>query len=121
MKLETVMKIDIEDKILNQLQDRGEHITYTAASNLFYEGQVPVVAYLIVSGNIHLIKNKKIKHTVGPGSLIGVKELMNNEAVNYSAIIMPGSDICFLSRSDFYEIIECQDELSEKISHLIAI
>ncbi|EQC43870.1 cyclic nucleotide-binding domain protein [Bacteriovorax sp. Seq25_V] len=115
------MTFDIEDNTLHQLRERGEHITYTATSNLFYEGQIPVVAYLVISGNIHLTKNKKIKKTIGSGCLLGVKELLNNQPVNYSAVIMPGSDICFLSRSDFNEIIENEDDLSDKISQLLAI
>ncbi|WP_081653476.1 Crp/Fnr family transcriptional regulator [Bacteriovorax sp. DB6_IX] len=119
MKVIKNMVTSIEQKIIQELTDKGERITYTATSNLFYEGQVPVVAYLILSGNVHLMKSKKIKSTIGPGSLIGVKELMKNEAVEFSAMIMPETEVCFLSRSDIFEIIDENSELSEHISQLL--
>jgi CRP-like cAMP-binding protein len=119
MKVLKNMVTSIEDQIISELERKGERITYSATSNLFYEGQVPVVAYLILSGNVHLMKSKKIKGTIGPGSLIGVKELMKNDAVEFSAMIMPETEVCFLSRSDIFEIIDEQSELSEHINQLL--
>jgi len=119
MKVIKNMVTSIENKIIDELKRKGERITYSATSNLFYEGQVPVVAYVILSGNIHLMKNKKIKSTIGAGSLIGVKELMKNDAVEFSAMIMPETEVCFLSRSDIFEIIDENSDLSEQINQLL--
>ncbi len=119
MKIIKNMVTSIEEQIIDKLLRRGERITYSATSNLFYEGQIPVVAYLILSGNVHLTKNKKIKSTIGPGSLIGVKELMKNDAVEFSAVIMPETEVCFLSRSDIFDIMEERSDLSEHINQLL--
>jgi CRP-like cAMP-binding protein len=113
--------IEIEDKIVKKLRSRCEKITYSATADLFYEGQIPVVAYLIVSGNIHLMKKKKIKTTLGPGSLLGAKELMLNKNADHTAVIMPQTEVCFLSKSDINEIISGHDPLSDEVTHLLAV
>ena len=121
MKLQKNAIIEIENNTINQLENRCEKITYSATADLFYEGQIPVVAYLIISGNIHLMKKKKIKQTLGPGALIGARELMMNIAAEQTAVIMPQTKVCFLSKSDIKEIMEAQDTLSKEMEHLIAI
>lgn len=121
MIIESSIVCDIDEETIDSLKQKGEHIVYNASSNLFYEGQTPVVAYLVLSGNIHLVKNKKVKKTIGAHSLIGVQELMLNKKSEFSATIMPESEICFLSRSDINEILETQDELADKVTQLLAV
>lgn len=119
MKIAKNMVTNVEQNILDELRKVGETVTYTTSSNLFYEDQTPVVAYLLLSGNVHLLKSKKIKSTIGPGSLIGVKELMSNSPVDHTAMIMPETEVCFLSRSDIFEIIDNKCDLSEAINSLL--
>lgn len=121
MLIETSIVKNINDDVVERLRDLGEHITYSSASHLFYEGQTPVVAYLIVSGTINLIKNKRIKKSLGPKTLIGVKELMLSEYVDFSAIVSANSEVCFLSKSDIMEILGGEDELADKVHQLIAV
>ena len=121
MRLQNNMITNITEDILDKLECRCEKITYTASADLFYEGQVPVVAYLILSGNVHLMKKKKVIETLGSGTLIGAKELLHGSNVDYTAVIMPQTRVCFLSRSDIAEIMNEDSKFSEDFNQLIAV
>lgn len=111
----------LNTETFNRFKNLSENIHYDFTTELFYEGQTPIVAYLIVSGSIQLQKNKKVKKTLGPKTIVGVKELMLHEKIPFSAKVLANSKICFLSKSDILEILETQDDLSDKLSQLIAI
>ena len=78
---------------------------FSINSPLFYEGQIPVVAYLLLDGCIQLIKNKKIKKTIRPGCIIGLNELMNNSPAKLSALVQAESTLCYLDKSTIQEIL----------------
>ena len=113
------MVTTIDCNVLDHLIDKGEIVTYTVMADLFYEGQIPVVAYLIIEGHVHLLNGKKVIKTISGGHLVGAKELMTNTLAKASAKIMPQTKVCFLSKSDLLEIIEENNELSEQLDQLI--
>ena len=82
---------------------------------LFYEGQIPVVAYLLLDGCIQLVKNKKVKKTIRPGCIIGLNELMNNSPAKLSALVQAESTICFLDKSTIQEILHNEHEMLAQI------
>ena len=105
--------IKISDELINKIKSVSSSHCYSTQSDLFYEGQTPIVGYLLLEGYIHLTKNKKIKGILDPGTLLGLKELMNNEAVDVDAQILPNTKVCFLDRSTILEILESGDNRSE--------
>lgn len=109
----------VQNEYIQRLTQMGEVVTYTVAADLFYEGQIPVVAYLILDGHVHLLKGKKIKDTIGGGHLVGARELMNNINAKMSAQIMPKTKVCFLSKSDIQEILDNDDQTSEHLEELL--
>lgn len=121
MLVESSIVKNIDDHTVERLRSLGEHTKFNVTSNLFYEGQTPVVAYLIVNGTIHLTKNKKVKKTLAAKTLIGVKELMLHKEISFGAKVIAGTEICFLSKSDILELINNKDELAEKMYQLIAV
>lgn len=115
------MVTQIKEHSVKELIDHGELVTYTVAADLFYDGQIPVVAYLLIKGNIHLQKGKKIIDTLSGPCLIGAKELMSNIPAKHSAQIMPKSEVCFLSKSDITEILELKSEISKQFDKIINV
>ncbi len=113
------MVTSLESEILECLKSKGEIVTYTVAADLFYEGQIPVVAYLVLDGHIHFLKGRTIKETITGGNLVGAKELMSNTHAIMSAQIMPKTQVCFLSKSDIHEILEEENELAEQLDQII--
>jgi CRP-like cAMP-binding protein len=105
--------IKISDELVSKIKKVSNSHCYSTQSDLFYEGQTPIVAYLLLEGYIHLTKNKKIKGILDPGTLLGLKELMNNEAVDVDAQILPNTKVCFLDRSTILEILNTDDEKNE--------
>ncbi|WP_127715883.1 cyclic nucleotide-binding domain-containing protein [Halobacteriovorax sp. HLS] len=116
--------LKISKELITKIKKISSPHCYSTQSKLFYEGQTPIVAYLLLNGYIHLTKNNKIKGILDPGTLLGFKELMNNEAVDMDAEILPNTEVCFLDRSTILEILnhkEQDDELQEFFSSLIAV
>lgn len=104
MDLKTLIRLDRDH--INQIRNIAlKENSFKSASTLFYEGQTPIVAYLIIDGVVNLIKNRKIKTSLRTGALIGLKELMANRPVPLEAKVEPNSSIVFLDRSTVQEII----------------
>jgi CRP-like cAMP-binding protein len=108
-----------------QIEIIEEHVKprlYNTETEIIYEGQVPNVGYLIISGSIHLSKRKKIIKALQPGELIGVGELLNNHTFPYTCTIEPGSTVCILDKSTIYELMqEIKDhEVIQYFQHDIA-
>lgn len=94
---------------------------YTVSTDLFYEGQTPVVAFLLLDGHVQLVKNKKIRKVLNKGDLIGLKELVHHSPFPLSAQVLPNTDMIFLDKSTIFEILDVHHdpELSEVFKEII--
>lgn len=108
MDLKKLVRLDKEH--IEKIKEISERRVFSTNSPLFYEGQTPIVAFLILDGAVNLSKNRKIKSTLRTGSLIGVKELMNNSPSSVSAEAVSNTAVCYLDRSTIIEIIQNQDD-----------
>ncbi|MDO9182754.1 MAG: cyclic nucleotide-binding domain-containing protein [Bacteriovorax sp.] len=97
--------IKLETASICEITKLSTQKRFSTSSPLFYEGQIPIVAYLLLEGCIQLLKNKKIKHILRPGSLIGLDELMSNSPSKHEAFVHAESTLCFLDKSTILEII----------------
>ncbi len=105
---------------VNELKKMAPVHTYSAQSELFYEGQTPVVAFLLLEGHIQLIKKKKIRKVLSPGDLIGLRELINHSPFPLSAQILPNTQVCFLDKSTIQDILKDTDsQLSKALCHIL--
>ena len=104
-----IYSIKLESKIISEIEEISQQKKISITSPLFYEGQIPIVAYLLLDGCIQLLKNKKIKKNVKPGSLIGLNELMTNTPAKLSAFVQAESTLCFLDKSTIQDIISHQN------------
>lgn len=98
--------IQIQQETIDELLTRFPVRTFKTHSHLFYEGQVPISGYLIISGNIQISKKRKSKKILNKGTLIGINELLNKNPIGISAEVFPNSEICFLDRSTIIEVLE---------------
>ena len=96
--------------------------SFQSASTLFYEGQTPIVAYLVIDGVVNLVKNRRIKTSLKSGALIGLKELMLNKPVPLEAKVEANSSLVFLDKSTIQEIINAThgSDLSMLFRELVA-
>jgi CRP-like cAMP-binding protein len=78
---------------------------FQTTANLFYEGQTPIVAFLVIDGCINLSKNRRLKTSLRTGALVGLKELMSNSPAGLTAEVIPNTSLCLLDRSTILEIL----------------
>ncbi|MDD0853393.1 cyclic nucleotide-binding domain-containing protein [Halobacteriovorax sp. GB3] len=98
--------IELDDSTICEIEQAVDTHTFPIQSDLFYEGQIPIVGYLLLDGHVQMLRNKKVKAIISKGTLFGVKELMTNSPSHYSAQILPGTKVCFLDKSSVLEFIE---------------
>lgn len=79
---------------------------YQTASEIIYEGQIPLAGYLIVQGKVELFKNKRKVLELYSGHYFGVEALMNNIPFEYTVKIHPFSRVCILDKSTIKELLE---------------
>ncbi|RPJ73835.1 MAG: cyclic nucleotide-binding domain-containing protein [Alphaproteobacteria bacterium] len=105
--------IKLDSALISKIEKFSPARKFSSGSPLFYEGQVPIVAYLVLSGSVVISKNKKIKTIVKEGNIIGLNELMSHSPSKFSAQVSPESTLCFLDKSTMLEIINLEkSELS---------
>lgn len=114
--MRTIETIKLEDRFISEIKKFAAQKKFSAESILFYEGQIPIVAYLLLDGSIHLTKNKKIKKTLKPGSLIGLNELMTNTPARLGAVTQSECTLCFLDKS---ALLEIGREKNSPLAHLL--
>lgn len=101
---------EITNLHLDTLSNYSEPRLYKSESVLIYEGQIPRASYLLVQGEIHFIKRKKIFKRILPGTLFGVAELMNHTPLKFTVKIQPNSKVCILDKSTIIELLKDLDE-----------
>lgn len=111
MVIHTLVKVD--KKSIEKLKKACRVQTILEPTPLLYQGHIPIVAYLVVDGAIHLLKNKKIKSTILPGEVIGIRELLTDTPSSVTAKTTADTTICYLDRSTILGIIEEDSKLSE--------
>ncbi len=104
MNLKYLIRLDREHINLIRKLPLVEN-SFQNGATLFYEGQVPIVAYLIVEGAIELFKNRRIKTVLKAGALIGLKELMQNSPVPLEAKVGPNTQLIYIDKSTVHEIV----------------
>lgn len=92
--------------LIEKIESIAQNHFYTTDSELYYEDHTPFVAYLIKSGQGKLFKKRRKDIPLGPGDLIGLKELVCHEPSIYGASIGAESTLIFIDRSTIFEIIE---------------
>lgn len=80
--------------------------SFKASSILFYEGQVPYACYLLLKGEIILLKKNKKIAEVGPGHIVGHSDFQTSTPAVYTARIRAGSEVYIIDKSTFMEIKE---------------
>ncbi len=109
-KAKQVKSIKIDQSYVDTLKQLTDCHTYKISTELFTQGNTPFVAYLLVEGTIQLHRNKKIAQTIQPGTIIGLKELMEHTPSDFTANILPGGTVYHIDRSTILEIIDHRDD-----------
>lgn len=88
---------------------------------IFHTGAVPVGLYVIRKGivKIELLTDDGHAHTVrlaGPGGLVGYRSFFSGDNYKKSAIAVEDCEVCFLPRSEAFQLFEAYPALALKLA-----
>ncbi|HMH14708.1 MAG TPA: cyclic nucleotide-binding domain-containing protein [Edaphobacter sp.] len=116
----------IADRTLIQaLEQRSVSVPCSEGRILFKQGEPPIGLYLLKTGKASLImktdKGQEVVHlTVGSGSILGLPAIVGNVPYTLSAMAHHGSEVNFLARKEFEELIHAQPSLYPKVLEVLA-
>lgn len=97
-----------ENEIL-ALKEMFEPETFTSDFDLVYEAQVPNTGLVLLSGQINILKRKKVLGSFLPGTLIGIHNLVSNIPSKVGLRILGNSEVLMLHKSAVLEALEDKD------------
>jgi CRP-like cAMP-binding protein len=97
------------DELLAFLKKSSPLHFYESGSKLFYESQVPVVAYILVEGEITLKQNGKARDHIKDVSLIGLAQMVKGKNSPLSAEVTKKSKIYYLDKSHYKELFQASE------------
>jgi len=112
--------IEVDEDGLEIIKQITDSHRYQVSTDLYSQGNTPFVAYLLVEGVIELYRDKKTSHKIGPGTIVGLTELMHHSSSYYSARIHAGGVVHHIDRSTILEILENKDERLRVIFNQVA-
>ena len=114
-----------DPKLFQALEQRSVSMPCSKGQILFKQAEVPIGLYLLKTGKASLImktdKGEEVVHlTVGSGSILGLPAIVSNEPYTLSAMAHHGSEIYFVTRKDFEELIQTHPSLYPKVLEVLA-
>ena len=94
----------LSEKAIKSLKQVATIKRYSKNTELHYQGQNPIVAYLILKGSILLLKNSETYHKLTKGFIVGYRELSLNTPSIFTAKVLSNTEICYIDRSTLLEI-----------------
>jgi len=72
---------------------------FTNATKIQHMGMVPIVAYLIIKGQLEIKDRKGNEDKVLPGEMIGLKEVWHHQPLDFDIDTTPGTTLLPLDKS----------------------
>jgi len=107
-------------KNLDLIKSLASPFSYTVDANLFYEEQIPLVAYVFIEGQIILTKNRRKSLKVPTLSILGLTETAQGIPSLYAAKIKKGSLVYFLDRSSIFKLLDQSKDLDGELFNFLS-
>ena len=113
-----------KDKIESSLQERGIR-RYKNGEKIYEEGDVPNCLYMVVSGEIQIVKtNEKGQEfslqSLKPGSFFGHFALLKDQPYSESAIAINQAEISLTPKADFFALLFYNKDFSSRFLSMLA-
>jgi CRP/FNR family cyclic AMP-dependent transcriptional regulator len=103
---------DIPSEQLTHLAGITRSVTTDQGETLFEEGDHSQSMYILISGNVHLLRNRMLRKELTESEVIGVWGFFDGKARLVSAICKEESHFLVIDRIDFYDLLEDRVKLS---------
>lgn len=124
------MKLDpsafvADSELIQALQGCAVPVACEEDRMLFNQGDMPAGLYILRSGGATLTMTSPLGGVVmctsaQPDSLLGLPALIGKRPYTLSAMVLKGSDVYFVTREDFSELMLTQPSLSLMVLRVLA-
>jgi CRP-like cAMP-binding protein len=111
--------------LIQALERYSQPVPCAESGTLFLQGEVPKGLYILRSGEAALVMRSAADRVVmcvnvGAGSLLGLPGIVGNQPYTMTAMVRKGSEVDFVARQDFEELIQAEPSLYPKILQVLA-
>jgi CRP-like cAMP-binding protein len=99
----------LTNRELSILQQHFVPHRYGVESDIVYEGQVPNTGIVLLKGKVFLYRRRKLRATLGPGTMLGVAELWGHDPLENNCRVSANSELILIKKSDLTEALRQQD------------
>ncbi|UKJ05789.1 Crp/Fnr family transcriptional regulator [Solitalea lacus] len=115
----------LRENELDVIDSHKGHITFNKGEEIFVEGDRPHGIYCIHEGKVKLSKHgetgkEQIVRFAKESDVLGYRALLGNEMYDCSAIALEKTDVCFIPKTDFFEIFDKSPSLSLNLVKLLS-
>lgn len=105
---------------LKNLSENKTCSFYKKGHIIFYEGRISTGIYCLEQGRAKIYRigmdgRETILRLASPGSLIGIRALLNEERYSASASTLEDSVICFINKSFFFHLMKKYPKMNAEI------
>lgn len=116
---------DSNVKILKEIDEIKTSIFYKKGEKLFEEGKSPRGLFCVSKGKVKVYQQgaegkEQIVHMIRDGNIMGHRALFGNDTYSCSAIALEDTEVCFLPKTEFYDLIRRDGDLTLRIAQLLA-
>jgi CRP-like cAMP-binding protein len=114
-----------DHKLIQALEKRSQPVSCDEDRVLFRQGETPSGLYILWSGEAALIMTSEAGKEVMSlraiaSSLLGLPGIIGNEPYTLTATARKGSEVKFVTRSDFEDLMRAEPSLSFKVLQVLA-
>lgn len=116
---------DLSSDVMHKIEELKSCQVYQKGDVVFQEGTYPRGLFCVHSGKIKVVQNgsdgkEQILHLINDGDVMAHRAIFGEDTFSCSAIAMEESQVCFIPRKPFYEMVENNAKLALKFAHLLA-
>ncbi|MCB9091935.1 MAG: cyclic nucleotide-binding domain-containing protein [Halobacteriovoraceae bacterium] len=104
----------IDDTLLEEFLKQYPEMIFPKEATLFYKGQIPLTALILLEGEIVLKKNKQF-YSLTPYTLLGANNLLQNKPCTFEAIVQPKTKVISIDKLSIKKILEQFPQIKNSI------
>jgi len=111
----------IDPAALSQLAENVEIDTYGAGEILIDEGETSLYFFLVIEGEVDIIKNRKIFHRLTANDYFGEISIFTGEKTSATVTVAVESKILKIPSEKFKEALKLNEQTAKQLSQVIAV
>lgn len=111
--------VGVDSPIYQEILQLVERHVLPGRCSLFYEGQIPFVAFMVLDGTVKLLKRQKERGSLVPGDIFGIVEYFHRTSSRYEVIAAPGAELAVIDRSALQLILNQSELKASNFFHTV--